>query len=145
METVDSKKKRCDGKNLRVLRNWNGWSQKEVGEKLSMSQTQIFDLELKDVIEEDTLKKFGELYGVSVDFFKKFNLEEVASKYSVSTNNYGTITGGENTEQFEYNNQKTVENEKNIYNNLDYYKELNERIVELEKRIAVYEYKESLK
>lgn len=79
-------KKNHQGKLLRILRTNLGKTQEQVAKDNDMVQSQIYELELKDSLPNETLVKFANYYGVSVEFLTSFNLDEFAKNYTYNNN-----------------------------------------------------------
>lgn len=119
------------GKTLRMLRNLSGKTQAQVAKDNEMSQTKIFELEMKEELSGKELDVFSKYYGVSVLFLKRFDVDALAHGDVIT--NYNTL----NDQSSLNTNQPT-----NNYQPLEKVSELYERIVSLTEEIAVLKYKQ---
>jgi transcriptional regulator with XRE-family HTH domain len=87
-ETTTGKKPH-QGKTLRMLRNLLGKTQAQVAKDNNMSQSKIFDLEMKEELSDKELDVFSKYYGVSVLFLKRFDVDALAHGDVIT--NYNTL------------------------------------------------------
>lgn len=119
-------KKPHQGKTLRMLRNLLGKTQAQVAKDNNMSQSKIFDLEMKEELSDKELEVFSKYYGVSVLFLKRFDVDALAHGDVIT--NYNTL-----------NDQSSLNAEISTMNNyqpLEKVSELYERIVNLTEEIT---------
>ncbi|GEM_PF-6191925 len=95
-QVKDKLKKRNHGKTLRVLRIATDLTQQVLGEMVGMNQKKIYQLETEEHIPKETLKIFSDFFGVSIDFFDKFNFED-AAKSILNTNNISNDSSSQNS------------------------------------------------
>lgn len=126
-EIVNGQRKPHQGKTLRMLRNLLGRTQAQLARENNMSQTKIFELEMKEELSEKELEVFSKYYGVSVLFLKRFDVDAL-SKGDVITN-YNTL-----------NDQSSLNSAMNNYQPLEKVSELYERIISLTEEIAILRY-----
>ncbi len=70
------KKKIHQGKNIQHLRIDKNWTQLILAEKIKVHQTDISDLEKKEIIDDETLEKLANAFDVSADDIKNFDFNE---------------------------------------------------------------------
>lgn len=121
------------GKTLRMLRNLLGKTQAQVAKDNEMSQSKIFELEMKEELSDRELDIFSKYYGVSVLFLKKFDVDALAHGDVIT--NYNTLN-----DQSSLNTNPIQPT--NIYQPLEKVSELYERIVNLTEEIAVLKCKQ---
>jgi len=131
-EIVKEKRVPHQGKTLRMLRNLLGKTQTQVGNDNNMSQTKIFELEMKEELSDKELEVFSKYYGVSVLFLKKFDVDALAHGDVIT--NYNTLNDQSN---FNLNPEISTMNN---YQPLEKVSELYERIVSLTEEITVLKY-----
>lgn len=102
-EVIKEKKVPHQGKTLRMLRNVSSKTQLQVAKDLGMSQSKIFELEIKDQLSDKELQIFAQYYGVTVVFLKTFDVDAL-SQGNVTTN-YNTL-----------NDHSSLNSETNNYN-----------------------------
>lgn len=131
-EIIKEKRAPHQGKTLRMLRNLLGKTQAQVAKDNNMSQSKIFDLEMKEELSDKELEIFSKYYGVSVLFLKRFDVDALAHGDVIT--NYNTL-----------NDQSSLNSEISTMNNyqpLEKVSELYERIVSLTEEITVLKYKQ---
>lgn len=127
-QETSSEKKPHQGKTLRMLRNLLGKTQAQVAKDNNMSQTKIFELEIKEDLSDKELEVFSKYYGVSVLFLRRFDVDALAHGDVIT--NYNTL-----------NDQSSLNSAMNNYQPLEKVSELYERIVNLTEEITALKYK----
>ena len=113
-------KKVHHGRNVKRLRDILEIKQETLAFELNLSQQTISNLEAKEIIDDETLKKIAEVMKIPVDAIKNFD-EQATVNFIINTiNNNDTSFGGS------YNYNCT-------FNPVDKIVELYERMLEMER------------
>lgn len=89
-ETVESPRRKLDGKNLQRIRVYLGVKQDALAGDLGITQQAVSRLEQQEEIDEETLSKAAEALGVSPDLIKNFDEEKAV--YNINNHNYREAT-----------------------------------------------------
>ena len=139
----DKKANAHHGKVLRGLRMHKGWSQRKLGDKANMSQPKICQLECEATIPENERKIFADIFEVPVEVFDKFSFDEAVrninnSENTANTEGEATSLNGNNIDEISLKNN-IADSQQITYEPLGKVSELYERIIGLEKKIALLE------
>ena len=100
-ENIEEPKAPNIGHNLAAIRRGRGYSQEYIATKLGVCQQTVSNIERSPIVDDDTLEKYAEILGVSVDYVKNYDLEIVI--YNTQVINEGGKGGFE-----EYNDSSTT-------------------------------------
>lgn len=123
-DITKEKRQPHQGKTLRMLRNLSGKTQTQIAKDNNMSQTKIFDLEMKEVLSDKELDVFSKYYGVSVLFLQRFDVDALAHGDVIT--NYNTL-----------HDHSSLNN----YHPLEKVSELYERMIAMTEENSVLKYK----
>lgn len=103
-EIAEKMKKKSHGRTLRVLRNGADLTQEALADLTGLSQKTIWRLETEDIIPQDKLQIFANVFGVSVEFFDKFSFAD-ADKNFVYNNH---ASNSDNATEISANEQENI-------------------------------------
>lgn len=126
MDTVEKarrEKKPNVGENIRLLRRLRGFNQRDLSEKMHVTQQTLSEIENSEEVSDEQLEKVAEALGIPAEVIRDYNHEDTIN--FIITNNEISGQGS----SIDINNQ----HETNITNPLDKVTELYERLLSEQK------------
>lgn len=119
------------GRNVRTFREFFGWTQDDLGEKIGFPQHKVSQMESLEIIDDDTLGKIADVMRVPVELLKTFTLPN-AVKYFTMSMQTPTLTNTSSENSHDTVNQQIVGEQQNEYNTKNIYNDY-------EHLVAVYD------
>lgn len=116
---MDAETKTHQGENIATARRWKKIDQKELAEKLNVSQPKISEWENTKILSDEIIDKVAKALNVNTDFIRSFDTRMALRTYNIDNSSFNAESaenGNDDITQVAGENTNNYTNSKNVYN-----------------------------